>query len=366
MSALSRIAAWTWNNRGPWGAALRLGLAPAAVVYGVAARGRNFLYDRGWLRAERAGAPVVSVGNLTVGGTGKTPVVIWLAGELERLGFRVAVLSRGYGRLGRGVRVVAEGGRCLLNVEEAGDEPTLVARRVNATVIVGERRARAAEAATTRGANLLLLDDGFQHRALARDFDLLLLDRDRQLASGWTLPAGPLREPGSGARRASALALVERETGLPAARQDGALVPAIPSGKPAFQMTLRPQALVVPDGRVWREEPLRNLAGQRLLAVSGIADAPSFYAMLRGWEGRMVGTLEFGDHHRYDRADWRTIVTAARGTDLIVTTEKDLVKLEQFPFSHGSIAALRLGIEVENAAGLLGAVSAAIDAARSR
>jgi tetraacyldisaccharide 4'-kinase len=366
VSALFRIAARAWNDRGPWGTALRLGLAPPAVAYGVAVRSRNFLYDHRWLKAERAAAAVVSVGNLTVGGTGKTPVVIWLAGELEGRGFKVAVLSRGYGRRGRGVRVVGEGGRCLLNVEEAGDEPMLLARRVNGTVIVGESRAVAAEAATTRGANLLLLDDGFQHRALARDFDLLLLDRDRQLANGWTLPAGPLREPSSGARRADALALVERATGPLGVRKDSASVSAIPSGKPSFQMTIRPQVLVFPDGGVWREEPLRNLAGQRLLAVSGIAGAESFYAMLHGWEGRMVGTLEFGDHHRYDRVDWRTIVTAARGADLIVTTEKDLVKLEQFPFSHGSIAALRLGVEVDNAEGLLGAVSAAIDAAQSR
>jgi tetraacyldisaccharide-1-P 4'-kinase len=135
---------------------------------------------------------------------------------------------------------------------------------------------------------------------------------------------------------------------------------------PSFHVALEPEALVVPDGKNWAEEPLGNLAGQRVLAVSGVADAESFYGMLHGWEARLVGSIEFGDHHRYDRGDWRTIVTAARAADLIVTTEKDLVKLEQFPFSHGSIAALRLGVEVDDVDGLLGAVLAAIDTAQSQ
>jgi len=363
---IARIAAQAWDRRGPWGAILQLALAPAAAVYCAGARGRNFLYDRGWRRAVRAGAPVVSVGNLTVGGTGKTPFVIWLAGEFERRGFQVAVLSRGYGRRSRGVRVVAEGGQRVLGVDDAGDEPSLVGRRVRAIVVVGEHRAAAAQAAVERGADLLLLDDGFQHRALARDFDLLLLDRDRHGENRWTLPAGPLREPASGAARAHAIVLVERGPSRSGIQPGQGRVAKMAPEKPCFRAVVKAQALVVPDGTAWVEEPLRNLGGQRVLAVSGIAETKPFYAMLNQWEARMVGTLEFGDHHRYDRLDWRTIVNVARTADLIVTTEKDLVKLEQFPFSQGSIAAIRLGVEVENAEGLLGAVSAAIDDARSR
>ena len=173
MTRRQRIAKRAWSRRGVVGVALWLALIPFTVLYGLAVRTRNALYDIGVRRARRVGVPVLSVGNLTVGGTGKTPVVIWLAEELERRGFRVGVLSRGYKRHGGGVRVVGEGGRQLVSPDDAGDEPALMARRLRATVVVGKRRVQAAREAVRRGAEVLVMDDGFQHRALRRDFDLL-------------------------------------------------------------------------------------------------------------------------------------------------------------------------------------------------
>lgn len=364
MSVLARMASQAWDRRGLGGAALWAMLVPPALMYGLGARGRNFLYDHGWRRPRRVRSAVVSVGNLTVGGTGKTPVVIWIAGELERLGFRVGVLSRGYGRRSRGVRLVADGGKCLIDVAEAGDEPALVGRRIRGVVVVGERRAAAAKIAEERGAQVLVMDDGFQHRALARDFDLLLLDRHRPFANGWTLPAGPLREPGGHALRAHAMLVVDRSTGTQGIDDRGTA--EMRSAIPCFRAALTPRALVVPDGDEWIEKPLAELAGRRVMAVSGVANPDAFYEMLRRWGAQIVGVLQFPDHHWYDAADWRTITTAARAADLVVTTEKDLVKLERFPFAKGTVAALRLGVEVDSAARLLEAVSTAVKKVLSR
>jgi tetraacyldisaccharide 4'-kinase len=264
------------------------------------------------------------------------------------------------------VRVVGEGGRQLVSPDSAGDEPALMARRLRATVVVGGHRVLAAREAVRRGAQVLVMDDGFQHRALGRDFDLLLCDRENRAGDRWLLPAGRLREPRAGAARADAALLVARESLAADASAGNERSFRGLRKTPCFRTTIAPASLVVPDGGVWADRSLGIMAGQRVLAVSGIAGADAFYGMLRDCEANIVEVLEFEDHHRYDRDDWRAITTAAREADLIVTTEKDLVKLEQFPFAYGRIAALRLEVRIEDAAGLLAAVSAAIDGARSR
>jgi tetraacyldisaccharide 4'-kinase len=258
------------------------------------------------------------------------------------------------------VHVVAGRGRLLLDAERAGDEPALLGRCIAGLVVVGERRSAAAARAVAEGADLLLLDDGFQHRALARDFDLVLVDARRPLANGWTLPAGPLREPATGARRADAVLVVEREQRANDAAETREL-PRVLRERPCYRARLVPRSLVSPEGEAWVERPLASLAGQRVLAVSGVADAESFYRMLRSWEARPVGVIEYPDHHRYRREDWRAIRDAAREADFIVTTEKDLVKLEQFPFARGGLVALRVGVEVEGAGDLLERITARID-----
>ncbi len=355
-----RIAHRAWNRQDTFGGVLSAALVPAAIAYGAGVRVRNFLYDRGWRRAARVGVPVLSVGNLTVGGTGKTPVVVWLAEELERRGYAVGVVSRGYGRRSRGTQVVALGGRLLVDVEAAGDEPAMIGRRIRGPVVVAGQRAAGARVAIERGARVLLLDDGFQHRAIARDFDLLLVDDERPVGNGWPLPSGPLRESLRGATRADAVLAIDRRSPRAEEGAGGSWAHAGLFPRPCHRGVLVPRALVWPDGDAWTEEPLARLAGQRIVVVTGIVGPQALYAMVQQWEGQIVNALEFPDHHWYDRDDFAAIRKAAREADLIVTTEKDLVKLERFPFARGGLMALRLGVAVAGAAQLLAAIGAAL------
>jgi tetraacyldisaccharide 4'-kinase len=209
---------------------------------------RNRLYDAGLLATRRVPARVISVGNLTVGGTGKTPTTLWLAERLHARGARVGIVARGYRKERPGVVVVGEAGRPLVAAREGGDEAVLLARRFAGPVVTGERRADAAALACARfGLDTIVLDDGFQHRALARDADLVLLAGDE--ATQWPLPAGPLREWASGLARADAFLAVDART-------------AETAGRPLFHAHLRPTALVRVERDAWVEEPLASLAGQ--------------------------------------------------------------------------------------------------------
>src|SRR5207248_2883847 len=178
---------------------------------------RNRLYDAGWLDAARVPAHVVSVGNLAVGGTGKTPTALWLAERLAARGLRTGIVARGYRKRRRGVVIVSEDGRPLVDPEEGGDEAVLLARRFAGPVVTGERRAEAAAVACARFAlDALVLDDGFQHRALVRDADLVLVSGET--VGAWPLPAGPLREPLEGLARARALLALDGPAGAPRSR----------------------------------------------------------------------------------------------------------------------------------------------------
>ena len=316
--------------------ALRAALVPAAVAYGAAVAVRNRLYDAGWLRTRRVPARVVSVGNLTVGGTGKTPAALWLAECLTARGWCTAIVTRGYRKRGTGVVVVGEAGRSLVGPDEGGDEAVMLARRFAGPVVSGARRYDAARAACRRHPlDASGLDGGCQHRALARDADLVLVAGDVEVA--WPLPAGPLREPPGGLARARAVLALD---GAPA-----------PPALPVFRARVRPTALVVPGpADEWRVEPLDILAGRPALAVAGIARPARFAATLAQAGIAVADVVGFPDHHRYDAADARRIVEAARGRP-VVTTEKDLVKLERLGL--GALYALRIVLEVEDEDALL-------------
>jgi tetraacyldisaccharide 4'-kinase len=350
---LAALVEEAWSGASARGRLLRAALAPAAVAYGTAMAVRNRLYDRGWLSAERVPARVLAVGNLTVGGCGKTPTALWLASRLAARGRRVAIVARGYGKRRRGVVVVGTGGVPRVGPAEGGDEAVLLARRFAGPVVTGERRVDAAALAVERfGVDTIVLDDGFQHRALARDADLVLVPEAGLPPR--LLPAGPLREPPTALARAQAVLAVGRAGAFPPR-------PAVPPGVPAFRGRFVPTALVVAtDGR-WREEPLAQLAGRRVVAAAGIARPAAFAALLEAAGASVVRAIAFPDHCPYDAVTLRDLAAAAAGAEIVVT-EKDLVKLAGRPGTSG-VRALRIALEVEDERALLDclAVAAGLD-----
>ena len=342
----SRLQAlWGSPLRAP-AAALWAGLVPLSLAYGGAMAVRAGF----WRLFQRkiAGVRVVSIGNLTVGGNGKTPFTLYLASQLQRCGLRTAIVSRGFGgTCGGGPAVlVADGGRCFLNVREAGDEAVMMARTFTGPIAIAKRRAEAIALLCQRGPlDVVVLDDAFQHLRLPRDLNLLLIGGQHGLGNGWVLPAGPMRERMGAAARADAVVVLsfDQSNDPPlSARQQATL-----GRRPILRASLRPQALVYPEAERWRAEPAGSLANRRVLALSAVADPRNFYAMLRAIDADLVGVLEYPDHHDYSAADWREIYRAAAEADLVVTTEKDLVKLERFPFARGELAALRLEVAME-------------------
>jgi tetraacyldisaccharide 4'-kinase len=345
MSSLTeRIRDVVWARRGLRGWAVWLALQPASGLFATGVALRNLGYRIGLLRVHRAGIAVVSVGNLSVGGTGKTPLTLWLARRLGANGARVAILLRGYTGRADGVTVVSHGNGPEAEVDQAGDEAVMLAKSFDGIVLTARRRSDGVSAAERLGCQVVVLDDGFQHRALARDFDLVLTTGRRAAL----LPAGPMRERQTALKRADAVAVVAKTDEPP-------VTPQI--GKPVFMVRFVAKALVESDGGRWRELPVGLLSGRRVAAVAGIADPEPFYTAVRQWEAQLEEIFEFPDHHRYTRADWQRIARGTRAVDLIVTTEKDLVKLEHFPFATGKLVALRIVPEVEGADALIDMVT---------
>lgn len=334
-----------------------------SLPYGGAVRTRNRLFDVGVLRQEKIGCPVVSVGNLTVGGTGKTPMVMLLAGLLRKWGLRPAVLSRGYGGKSRsGVLVVSDGRSVLAGPEEAGDEPVLIARRLrDVPVLAGPKRVITGRYALEHfDIDAILLDDGFQHRYLARDLDIVLLDSRQPLGNGFVLPRGPLREYPSALERAGLIAFTRSEDGA-APPVDGRLS-AILSRRPSLRTRIRPTALIGPEGT---EQPLSVLAGKRVFAFAGIAQPDSFPQTLEDLGGVIAGFRAFPDHHRYTAEDLGRIEQDAglARADVVLATEKDLVKLQGLPRALSRLFALAVETEIlEGADGLEAALRACLGA----
>jgi len=325
-------------------------LVPAAGAYRVALAARA----RWWRRMKRHARPlVVSVGNLTLGGNAKTPFTLFLASRLRKHGLKVAVVSRGWGRTVNTKRatLVSDGARLLAGVDEAGDEAVMMAKSFAGPIAVARRRIDGIELIEQRLGPLdaVVLDDAFQHVRLGRDVDLLLMNAERGVGNGWLLPAGPMREPLRAAQRADAVIVNDGgRAGAAAERAWGAIPRSIAEHPRLLRATLRPRALVSPANSAarWTEMP-ESLMGRRVVAVSGLANASGFYRMLRELEADLVGVLEYPDHHVYTTADWQSIIGAARGGAVLVTTEKDLVKLERFPFARDSLYALRLEVVMD-------------------
>ncbi|HZH04753.1 MAG TPA: tetraacyldisaccharide 4'-kinase, partial [Myxococcaceae bacterium] len=258
------------------------------LLFAGAVRARDWLYENRWLKAHYVqGARVVSVGNLNVGGAGKTPTVIALAQRLVGRGASVAVVSRGYGRESREDRVVRPGEWAGASAEEVGDEPLLIARTCpEVSVWVGAQRARLAQrAASEVGAEWILLDDGMQHRKLARDLEVVVIDESSGMGNGRMLPRGPLREPIAALNRADLIWL--RSSGGPRAP-----LPTFPA--PVVRVHYGPKEWMTPSGESLSLEALR---GADVVAVSGIARPASFLRALEGLGVRVVESHAFDDHH---------------------------------------------------------------------
>jgi len=297
-------------------------LLPLAWLYGMIGMLRNSCYDFGVLSSYRAPVAVVSVGNLVAGGTGKTPVVDWLVKEFIAQGKSPAVISRGYGGSFAGkVGVVSLHGTLRLSAKEAGDEPVLLARRnPQAKVFIARRRADGVQQAIRADADIIILDDGFQHRAVQRDLDLVLLDARRPFANQWPLPAGLLREFPAALRRADMLLLT---------RSKGDEISPF-AGKRVFhsQHCLADKAVSL-DGE---EVPFERLKQKKLFAFAGIAEPKSFFAGLEKAGLELSDTIALADHCNFDSETIAQILVAAKDCDALLTTEKDAVKLTAADF----------------------------------
>ncbi|MGA9672685.1 MAG: tetraacyldisaccharide 4'-kinase [Terracidiphilus sp.] len=306
-------------------------LAPLTPLYAAGVALRELRLERGWEPVKRLGWPVISIGNLSTGGSGKTPLTIALAGALTERGLHVDVLSRGYGRTGHDAARVDPDG----DAEEFGDEPLLIAREAGVPVYVAAQRYQAglmAEAVQPdlKGPTVHLLDDGFQHRQLHRDVDALLLDR-----SDWhgnLLPVGNLRETRKAVRRATIL--------------------AIPADDPEFGAELEGWGWHGPVWRLRRSMEVPDIDGA-VLAFCGIARPEQFFAGLEDAGLHLAGRISFPDHHRYTLGDLNRLVSAARksGAKTLVSTEKDLVRLGKLTSTLSASLPLRtvgLRIEIEN------------------
>lgn len=322
------------------GGLARWALGPLAWGYRLGVATRRAAFAAGLKRVQRVPVPVVSFGNLTVGGTGKTPAALWLAGWLQERGERPAIVTRGYGGDLRG-RVVTVGrdGQSLFDPREIGDEAVLLAERFRGPVVCGADRVAAARLAIEEhDASVVILDDGFQHWRLGRDVDVLLVDGRAGFGNGALLPAGPLREPLGALRRADAIVVTKTSDGSRVAETLVRLAPGVPT----FAAELKPRSLSVSEDGVLVTRPLGDLVGRRVVTVSAIAQPQSFYELLGQLEVRAVEVLEFPDHHLFTQSDWQRITQAGHRADLVVCTEKDLVKLRRFPFARGGLAALRV------------------------
>lgn len=299
-------------------------LRGASAVYGAAAAWRRQWYARNPARRRRLHRPVISVGNLSLGGRGKTPVVAAIAKLLQGAGERPAILSRGYARRRRpeGVTVVSDGTRVLVDVETAGDEPLMLARSLPGVcvLVADDRYSAGALAESTFGATVHVLDDGFQHVALARDVDLLLVD-DHDLGDH-VVPAGRLREPVDALRLADAVLAPESST---VSERMRGIAPRVP-----FFGVRRHLGAPIWIARESRPAPDEH---SPCFAVAAIARPGRFFSDLRAGGWNVSGTMSFPDHHWFTGADITAIAHAARaaGAEAIITTDKDAVRLEGHP-----------------------------------
>lgn len=304
-------------------------LRPPAKLYEMAIRARNSLYENKILETRRLNAPVISVGNLTVGGTGKTPCVAYIAKFLRDQGQEVAILSRGYKRESRGRVEVSDGKRVLCSPRESGDEPYLLAVSCpGVRVVVDSDRFAAGRWLETRaGVSVFILDDGYQHLRLARDLNLVLIDATDDLSGAKMIPFGRLREPLAGLQRADAAIVTRSDRAVDRATIKNAIEKYSKADAPVFFASYEMTGF----RRLVGEESVEpaDFAGKKIAAFSGIARPDGFVEDLARLRLQIAMRRDFEDHHRYSGVEFGRIVNEAltAGAEAIVTTEKDAANI---------------------------------------
>jgi tetraacyldisaccharide 4'-kinase len=338
-------------------------LPPLSALYRAVTQTRLAAYNRGLLSVTKLPAPVISIGNLTTGGTGKTPLVEWVCRILARKHRKVCILTRGYGRSNGGSRViVSDGFTVLTNSAEAGDEPLLLAQNLKglAAVISDPNRIGAGRwAIDNLGAEVFVLDDGFQNLALARDLNILTIDATNPWGGGRLLPAGRLREPRSSLSRADCVVVTRAD-------QSDELL----SLESEIQRLIGSQPVVMSEMRVKDISRLKAERPEELVSVPqpaaafcAVGNPESFFELLRRVGIDPVFTHTFRDHHRYTQADVDSLIHESRkaGARSVVTTAKDAVKLQQSNFEL-PCHVLNIEILIEEEDRIIQMVDAAADA----
>ncbi len=319
------------NAHGFWFCALKF----ASIFYGIGSGLKNMLYDKGFLKAYKVDANVISVGNITTGGVGKTPVVAELAKYFTNKGIKTAIISRGYGGKlsNKNINLISDGEKIYYNAQLAGDEPYWLAENTKAIVVTSKNRVKAAEYAIKEfGVTQIILDDGFQHRKLHRDLDIILSDSEKGFGNEQLLPAGPLREGLEAFKRMDRLVIVSKNSEHTRAEKLAKI----------YQKKLNKKTLVC------KTEPdyIYNIKTGEILpddakftALSGIGQPEQFYKFLN--QNNIVNIKTFDDHHKYTKDDIANI------SGYCVTTEKDAVKLKQFDFNNIYALKLKTNINIE-------------------
>lgn len=326
-------------------------LSPLGGLYGVAMKARRGMYRRGLLRKQRVDAPVISVGNLTMGGTGKTPLVEWIAEQLAAVNRRVCILTRGYGRAQPNQRVVvSNGAQILSDAEQAGDEAFLLAESLKRAAVISDadRGSAALWAVKNLGSDVFVLDDGFQNLGLARNLDIVTIDATNPWGNRRLLPAGILREPPAELARADCIVLTRvNESRSRSVQELEREIDELSKGRPIFHSRMKIRRL-----RAVKAESESTSAAEAnastTSAFCGIGNPRSFFAQLRGAGHRICFSEVFRDHHVYTQADIDRVVrgSLAAGARAILTTAKDEVKLRSLRFDLPCYA-VEIGIEID-------------------
>jgi len=297
---------------------------PLSALYSAVTRTRLSLYQRGTFRTTKLDRPVISVGNMTVGGTGKTPLVEFVSKAIATSGKKVCILTRGYGRQHPERQVIVSDGQAILTTPaEAGDEPYLLATNLlglTAVICSADRISAGRDAIEVFGTECFVLDDGFQHLRLARDLNIVTVDATNPWGGGQLLPHGRLREPLSGLSRADCVVLTRCDQ-APSLEPLRKQIRDLISGRPVFESTMKPRRSVLPDGPV--------------AAFCAVGNPNSFFEQLRNNGYELVVQKSFRDHHVYTQEDIDDLTEAATraGAKALITTAKDAVKLRSLHFS---------------------------------